>query len=350
MALKKRKTTHRRRTRRNPPMAIGLSMRPRSQRTWGKPTRKSSKRSKAAKKAARTRKRNQLALVHAPVTHRRRRKAHTIVKHRGKLTKHARSLAAKKGWRHRKHKKVSFTAQGRKVSFHTKAHKRRRKVLRRVVTKQRPSVSVKRRVLKIHGRRRRRFVTRIVRRNPLVAMKTMLMDGAAIYGGFVGVKIINGLLNTYVLSKISALTTGAMAQFAPVLPAVATFGLAAVAGKFIKQPKLLNALQTGAGLVLIDTIVKKVLLPRLTMLPAPIVAALAGIDDMGFSEYLPSGGRFRPALAEYVGQPGVHPGEAMALDEYVHDSGDHTALSDSEMQGLQSGYAAGSLARPLFSI
>jgi hypothetical protein len=63
-------------------------------------------------------------------------------------------------------------------------------------------------------------------------------------------------------------------------------------------------------------------------------------------------------MAEYVSDPqnrltfGANVDEAMALDEYVPSMEGYEvdeALADSEIDGMQRGYAGGSLARTVFS-
>lgn len=280
-----------------------------------------------------------------------------------RAAKHAlRSRAAKKAARTRKRHmragKVTVThrKRHRKVKKHLRKH--RGKIVKTIVLRRKPSSKrravhrVRRHVARIRDRKGRthRAYSYSVSRNPLGAMKGMLLDGAMIYGGLKAVGIINNLLNQYVVSRFSAqLPT----QVAPLVAPALGFVAAAFAGKAIKgQPKLVGALQTGATIALLDTLVKKVVAP---MLPASVQNLLAGIDDMGYRGY----GEYVRPLGEYVQGPrrqlGAYVSEAMALDEYVQDRGMggfnvQEALADSEVQGMQSGYAAGSLAKTAFSI
>jgi len=198
-----------------------------------------------------------------------------------------------------------------------------------------------------------------LKRNPLNAMKTMLMDGASLYGGYVGSKIIGGLLQQYVLSSASiAPTIAKLGSAGQMIPSALTFVLAAFAGKVLpNQPKVVSAIQTGATLNLLISAVKAFVVPNLgTSLPAFVSGALSGIDDMGFRGYGYGG---YGQIGEYVQQRpglGAYVQEAMALDEYVQDGGGmhgfdvQEALADSEVQGMQSGFAAGSLARTTFAV
>jgi hypothetical protein len=200
-----------------------------------------------------------------------------------------------------------------------------------------------------------------VKRNPLNAMKTMLMDGASLYGGYVGSKIIGGLLDQYVLKNASiAPTILKLGDVGKMIPSALTFVLAAFAGKVLpNQPKVVSAIQTGATLNLLISAVKAFIVPNLGTMAtsAPWLAgALSGIDDMGFRGYGYGG---YGQIGEYIQQRpglGAYVQEAMALDEYVQDGGGmhgfdvQEALADSEVQGMQSGFAAGSLARTTFAV
>lgn len=349
MAMKKR-VTHRRRVRRNPVAANPVRRRVRRVRrnpsrvtsaayrsgydkafgpvpsTAIKRKRKSPKRVAAAKKAARTRARNlraKTSRAHKRVAAPRRRK-----------------------FVHRRH--PGRVVGGLRMRY---APRSRRKVMHKV----------RRTVGHIRDRKGRRhnYYRYSVSRNPGTNMKNMLMDGAALYGGFVGAKIVSGLLDQYVFGNASIAPTMAKLGSASkiVSPAIG-FVLAAFAGKLIPQPKVVSSLQTGATLALFQAVVKAfVPATALTALPPAIAGALSGIDDMGFrgyGEYI----RQRPQLGEYNQQRpqlGAYVQEAMALDEYVQDPGGmhgydvQEALADSEVQGMQSGFAAGSLAKTVFS-
>lgn len=282
--------------------------------------RKHAVRVRAAKKAARTRRR-----VHKAVAPRRRRRVARVAAPRRRRRRFVRVMTLRTKPRSRKRAKYGL----RKSTGYIRNRRT--------------------------GRRHafNRYTVKRVRRNPLNAMKSMIMDGAALYGGYIGSKIIGGLLQQYVLSKVTALAT--QPKIAAMIPSAATFVLAAFAGKVIKnQPKIVSAIQTGATLNLLITAVKTLVLPSLgASLPPFISGALAGIDDMGFRGY---GGYGQ--IGEYVQQRpglGAYVQEAMALDEYVQDSGMHgfdvqEALADSEVQGMQSGFAAGSLARTSFAV
>jgi hypothetical protein len=188
-----------------------------------------------------------------------------------------------------------------------------------------------------------------VSRNPGTSMKNMLMDGAALYGGYVGAKLVSGLLDQYVFSNVKLATTMApLGKAKGIISPAISFILAAFAGKAINQPKIVSSIQTGATLALFQAVVKA-FVPT-TGLPLALQSALSGIDDMGFRGY---------GYGEYIQQRpqqlGAYVQEAMALDEYIQEpAGMHgfevqEALADSEVQGMQSGFAAGSLAKTVFS-
>jgi hypothetical protein len=225
--------------------------------------------------------------------------------------------------------------------------------------------------IKDRGGKKRVFYRYTISRNPGKAMKSMLMDGVGLYGGFVGAKFLAGVLDQYVLKHPSIVTTTAkLGAFAGVLPSAAAFFTAAFAGKAIKNPKVVSSLQTGATLAFLQSIVGAILPANVrASLPPALSSALSGIDDMGFrgyGEYIQQ----RPQLGAYVTeamagnmgeyiqqnrQLGAYVEEAMALDEYIETpqgmSGFDVeeALADSEVQGMQSGYAAGSLSKTAFS-
>jgi len=351
MAMKKR-VTHRRRVRRNPAVAANPVRRRRRVRrnpsrgtsaayrsgydkAFGRPVpstgikrkRKSPKRVAAAKKAARTRARNLRAKASRP------RRAHKRV-----------SAPRRRKFQHRRH--PGRVVGGLKMRY---APRSRRKVMHKV----------RRTVGHIRDRKGRRhnYYRYSVSRNPGTNMKNMLMDGASLYGGYVGARLVSGLLDQYVFSNASIAPTmlklGAAKNI--VSPAI-SFILAAFAGKLIPQPKVVSSIQTGATLAFFQSIVKAFVTPAVAQYPL-LAGALSGIDDMGFRGY----GEYiqpRRQLGEYIQQRpqlGAYVQEAMALDEYVQDPGGmhgfdvQEALADSEVQGMQSGFAAGSLAKTVFS-
>jgi len=247
----------------------------------------------------------------------------------------------------------------RRRVFHARAHKGR--VMTTFSGRYMPSSrrrtkhAVRRTTGRIKDRagRSHRFYRYNVSRNPGTNMKNMLIDGAALYGGFVGAKIVAGLLDQYVFNSVKLATTMApLGRAKGILAPAISFVLAAFAGKLIPQPKVVASLQTGATLAFFQAAVKALIPPTaLVGLPPAVAGALMGIDDMGFRGYGYGMGEYiqqRPQLGAYVQ-------EAMALDEYVQDPGGmhgydvQEALADSEVQGMQSGFAAGSLAKTVFS-
>lgn len=190
------------------------------------------------------------------------------------------------------------------------------------------------------GKKRTSLGLRAVRKNPMAAFKSMAKTGLMVFGGVMGMRVINNLLNKYVISRFS----GSMpAQIVPILPALGGFVFAGFAGKFIKKPALLQAVQMGATLALFEAAFNSFVKPHL---PAQ-VSGLLGVDDMGFRGY----GR---TLGEYVAQPaqlGATAYEAMALDEYIPGNAGvgafdvSEALADNEVEAFQRGYAGGSLSK-----
>lgn len=268
------------------------------------------------------------------------------------MTKHQKAVAAgKKGWQTRrargtapkkkaakKHGKRRSWAHGFTGRYSPSSKKRRRYTVRRKLAH-----------VKSHGKSHPRFKY-YVKHNDA---KSMLMQGLGLFGGFYGMKVINNLLKIHVTSKIPGLP----ASIAPVIPAVGGFVLALLAPKLIKgKPALVGAIQAGATIALLDTVVKAFVIPHL---PASVTPYLQGIDDVGYGRF---GGFGYPSLGEYIPQQpgslsdyGIEAHEAMALDEYVQERSGmgydvNEALADSEVQGFQSGYAAGSLAKTVFSV
>ncbi len=293
-----------------------------------------------AKKAKKTKKHARKAAPRKPA-----RKAAKPRK-RGKMTKAERSRASRLGWARRR----------RAGTAHKKTRKGRRAVA--TFTAQYSPRSKKRRRYKVYGKtvrvvshgkahRVRKF---FVRHND---MKSMLMQGLGLFGGFYGMKVINNLLRIHVTSKIPGLPV----SVAPIVPAIGGFVLALLAPKLIKgKPALVGAIQAGATIALLDTVVKSFVIPQL---PATVKPYLQGIDDIGYGSFSGFG---YPSLGEYIPQQpgslsdyGIEAHEAMALDEYVQERSGmgfdvNEALADSEVQGFQSGYAAGSLAKTVFSV
>lgn len=209
---------------------------------------------------------------------------------------------------------------------------------------------VKARYGKIGKRSGVRFLTSRVRRNPTMAsLKDALMTGAALYGGFLGMRALTVVLKENVLNNIAALSpstqTNVYAKKAMAcIPAAATFGLSMFAGKFITNPKVLSGIQAGATLVLFDAIFTQFVMPQLgtAMKYFQPVSGFSGYGGEYIRQRTPLpyqgyGAMAREAVAEYVQQPGMG---AYDVNE---------ALAGSEVQAMQTGYAAGSLAKTVFS-
>lgn len=216
------------------------------------------------------------------------------------------------------------------------------------------------------GRRIKRYRTRRgpvrahrrrqhVRLNPMANLKRMIKDGVYTFGGILGIRALCYVLEDKVFSKSTALSTGAMAKIAPVLPAAVAMLLAALSPRVIKgSPKLVQGLQAGATLVFMDSVLE---------------AVLKAVDTKGaISPYLLPGAKAAASTSgwggwgmdEYVASPmGLEVESAMALDEYVaapsHQlgmGGDfdvEEALAGDEGQAFETGYAGGSLAKTVFS-
>jgi hypothetical protein len=283
------------------------------------------KRTKKAKKAKRVGTRK----------HKRSHASYVKAAKKGARTKRRNALAAGKSVprrRRRSRKTVTVFTARRKPS----SKRRSRYVVRRSVG----------RIKDRKGRSHRFYRYSVARKNPLGAMKSMAMNGAAIFGGYMGAKLVSNLISKYVVAKISAIP----ATIAPLVGPLGTFVLAAFAPKIVKKPSIVNAIQTGAAIGLFKTVLDQFVMPALVKSAPSVAGLLAGIDDMGIQGY---GGEYvasRPAL----GMGGFQVSEAMALDEYVERPAlggfDVTeALADTEVDALQSGYAAGSLRGTVFS-
>lgn len=272
-------------------------------------------------------------------------------------------------------KAVKKTVRRRKLSMAKKAGQYHIKVVRKsksgkrrtvkrtpqVVTFVRTSKKAKRKAygLALHtvSRKTKKGVKRIRKpglfkayRNP--DFKAMLIQGGMLFAGITGMKVINNLLGKYVVSKLNLVKADTSAQMAKVfglLPSVTGFVAAAFAGKMIKnQPKLVEGLQVGATIALLQQVFEAFVKPNL---PANMQPMFAGVG-----EYLPMqglGGGYGEYLQPRQQMLGAPVQEALALDEYVSGFGNsfdvEEALADSEASGLQSGYAGGSLARTVFS-
>ena len=203
--------------------------------------------------------------------------------------------------------------------------------------------------------RRRYYRHTVVQRNPINALKKAL----PIYGGFLAAKILTKLAGDFLVPKLGTLPEAAK----QLLPAGLMFiGATMLAPKLLKgKAKLLEGLQMGATLSLLDTIVKQFIAPQLPTagIMGTIRGALSGYDDMGvqgygYGSYIadPRGYSLPPAHATMEPGVGLDAHEAMALDEYVSDVGYdvNEALADSEVDYMQRGGAGGTLAHSVFSI
>jgi len=344
-------------------------------------TRKSNaaKRSTAAKKAARTRKRGKKTTARKTVKRKTARK--TTKRRRGKLTKAQRSAAARKGWRKKRRSKMARPVSRKRRTYRKKARSRRKfktrakkplgsfRGKRRYVRSGRkrggkwarhpkrtytPVGRHKRRTARAAAHRERYWV----RKNPLNALKSMVKDGIFTFAGILGIRALSKLLEKNVFSS-STFQTGAMASVAPLLAPGLAMLLAALAPKVItNQPKLVAGLQTGATLVMFDSVLKVLLNqvdPNNTfseyLLPAAPTTTLLTTTTAAASQ---GWGGYR----EYVGSPmGLEVESAMALDEYVSSpqlgmGGDYDveeALAGNETQAFETGYAGGTLAKTVFS-
>lgn len=189
--------------------------------------------------------------------------------------------------------------------------------------------------------KRYRYTVHAAKRNPLSAMKSMLMHGGLMWAGFKGMKAIAALIRLHVMPSLG---TSIPAQLTPILPAAGAFVVAAFAGKFIKKPALLSSVQTGAALALFDVLFEQFVKPAL---PASVSPYLGG-----YGEYMPAGSlpyssraNLTRALNPVAGF-GEYTREAMARDEYVpagllgsYDVND--ALTGGEIASMTTGHASG---------
>jgi len=344
-AMTRKRVTHRRRVRHNP---VAANPR-RRRRTRRNPYRGSS----AAYRSGWDKTFGPVPTTGATVHRTRKAKKAKKAGHRKTVTKIVYVKAAPK--KRRAHKTV---AKSRRRVFRPRRHKGR---VVRVLSLPYAPWSKKRVGHKIRARRgsiknrktgrKHSFMRYSVSRNPGINMKNMLMDGAALYGGYVGAKIVSGLLTQYVFNTPSlAPTMLKLGKAGGLISPAISFVLAAFAGKLIPQPKIVSSIQTGATLALFQAVVSA-FVPK-TGLPLALQSALSGIDDMGFRGYGYGMGEY---IQQRPQQLGAYVQEAMALDEYIQEpAGMHgyevqEALADSEVQGMQSGFAAGSLAKTVFS-
>lgn len=267
------------------------------------------------------------------------------------MSKAKRRAAAKKGWARRRRTGTVKVKRVRKARKHTvRKHVAKRRVSRRrtrvLYLKARP----RSRKLKAYRLKRGRKPTKrgfnhySVARNPGNAIGSMLKDGAMLFGGILGMRVLGNALKTYVIDKYMSSMTASLGSAAKVLPGALSFVLAAFSGKFIKNPKIVATVQTGAAIALFDGIFQAFVKPAVATNPTA-AALLAGVDDYGYRGY----GEYVPAQR----QLGYDVQEAMALDEYIPGQGGmgfdvSEALAESEVQGFQAGYAGGSLSKTVF--
>lgn len=272
-----------------------------------------------------------------------------------------RSMAAKKAASKRKrHGKKSVSAprkarKSRKSKRVGGGRKLSRKSPIRFIYKTKKSGKTK------HGRvvlkktrksnKRRSYMRPYVKRNPGMAdFKSALISGGILFGGLIGMRVLANVIKQQLFDPgkpLATATTSLGPKVAPLLPAGLVFVGSMFLGKVVKNPKIVSAAQSGAALVLFDAVFNNLIKPSL---PANVTALLGGVNDMGYGrmgEYLPQ--RQQLPVAGY----GLDVQEAMALDEYVPDRGMgmqvDEALAESEVDGMQRGYAAGSLSRTVFS-
>jgi hypothetical protein len=389
MSKRARAARHRRH---NPEVAAPAATNPRRRRARRNPMTVVTKRGRRysaplPKKGSRARKRYQALTHHATRSAKARKKlrsmivsasrkrkgGHTVAKkrraHKGKRSHRSYVLAGKKAARTRAakkaHRRAAAKKSHRKVRRTQKTHtrktyapRRRRRVTHRRVRRLGRRGITFRQHPKRGSRKYRRYTLRsrygkigkrqgvrfTVRRNPTVnGVKDMLMDGAMLYGGLMGMRVVRNLITKYVVPSLPASISGSLGKYAGLLPAVGAFAIGLFAPKFIKgNDKLLRGVQAGATLVLLEAVMDIVVKP---LLPAS-VTSLMGTGYAGYGgEYIRQRTRLpyqgygavaREAVAEYVQQP------MGAFDV-------NEALADSEVDGMQRGYAAGSLARTVFS-
>jgi hypothetical protein len=255
----------------------------------------------------------------------------------------------------------------RKVSAAPVRRRRRRRnpwsVTKRLNTRRhviRHSKRPKRRY-RLVATRRKRFAPRLVAyRNPMNTIKRVL----PIYGGFLAVRVLQGLFRHYVNPKLG-LSLENENKYGPLIPAGLLFiASTMLAPKIIKgKPKLLEGLQIGAAFSLFNTVVKQLIVPSLpdTGVMSTIKGALAGYDDVGvqgyggYGAYIADPSGYSLPGRQQTAEPGVgldvH--EAMALDEYVADGGMgfdvSEVLAGTEIDYMQRGGAGGSLSKTVFT-
>lgn len=297
----------------------------------------------SAKKAARTRATKKAARrAAAKKAHRKTRRRHTARKTVTRRRKHVARKPVTRRRRRRARRAPLLTAR-RGVTFRARGRR---------------GGKIQRRRLRAHYPRSAKGRLRLgsVRANPNMAgLKSMLMSGAFMFGGLLACRVLANVIRInvtepYLLKNAATMpSTGTTAKLIQMAPAAAAFALGLFVPKFIKNPKIVAGIQTGAALVLFDALFTKFV--------------YGGVTDAKTKNYLnPSMGvsGFGYYGGEYIAQRprlpmmGAVAREAMALDEYVQQPGMgafdvNEALAGSEVQAMQTGYAGGSLARTLFS-
>lgn len=176
--------------------------------------------------------------------------------------------------------------------------------------------------------------------NPsMSSVKSAMKEGLMLYAGLAGMRVVNKMLNTYVVSKFAA---SVPAKLLPILPAGLGFaGAIFFAPKLVKKANLLSKLQLGATLALIDAAVESFIKP---MLPANVQQYL-GYGAM--SVHVP--------LAEYTpydNRLGMGSGMGDYVDDnrYGADSYEvHEALAGDELAYMERGGAGGVFSKTVFS-
>jgi hypothetical protein len=135
-------------------------------------------------------------------------------------------------------------------------------------------------------------------------LKDGLKLGAVVVGGFIAHKALSKLLNDQVLSKVSAISTGAAAPYASLIAGaiVAAAGIP-LAAKFLSREKAVNV---GAGIA--ASFLHSLVVTALGQAKQPAVAAyFSGYPDrngsamQGYGEYF-----IPPGMGEYFLPPGMN--------------------------------------------
>jgi hypothetical protein len=195
-------------------------------------------------------------------------------------------------------------------------------------SKKRRTYKLKRRVRK--SRKGKRFYGYTVSKNP----KTAIKNGLMLYGGLLGMRVVNNLLNEHVIKK--HLAASIPASVIGIVPAAAGFGVACfLLPKVLKgKADLVKNLQLGSVIALADAVVNTFIKPKL---PASVQSL------MGYGAY-----QLTEPLAEYLPYDN-RLGEYLPYDNRLGQFDATEPLSADELAYMQTGGAGGVFSKTVFN-